>query len=134
MQKRNTQNGIASHGITGAPTSGMIKTTLYLVRYKALKCEWWKSFRNYIYIIAMNFQLNIDTSFTYFRTFGLGYLYRGLDAKLIQSFVTAGFMFLTYEKMSAILLALLLPSTRNSLKVKEISWYFCKFALKLSFI
>ena len=71
------------------------------------------------YIFAMNYQLNIDTSFTYFRTFGLGYLYRGLDAKLIQSFVTAGFMFLTYEKMSAILLALLLPSTRNSLKVKE---------------
>ena len=80
-----------------------------------------KSFRNYIYIIPMNCQLNIDTSFTYFRTFGLGYLYRGLDAKLIQSFVTAGFMFLTYEKMSAILLTLLLPSTRNSLKVKETS-------------
>ena len=131
MQKRNAQNGIASPGITGSPTSGMIKTTLYLVRYKSLKCEWWKS---YIYIIAMSFQLNIDTSFTYFRTFGLGYLYRGLDAKLIQSFVTAGFMFLTYEKMSAILLSLLLPSTRNSLKVKETSWYLCKFVLKLSFI
>ena len=121
MQKRNAQNGTASPGMTGSQTSGMIKTTLYLVRYWDRGVNDEKSFRNFIYIIAMNFQLNIDTSFTYFRTFGLGYLYRGLDAKLIQSFVTAGFMFLTYEKMSAILLALLLPSTRNSLKVKEIS-------------
>ena len=73
------------------------------------------------HFIAISRQLDIVTNFTHFRTFGLGYLYRGLDAKLIQSFVTAGFMFLTYEKMSAILLALLLPSTRNSLKVKETS-------------
>ena len=34
MQKRNAQNGIASPVMTGSPTSGMIKTTLYLVRYK----------------------------------------------------------------------------------------------------
>lgn len=32
------------------------------------------------------------------RNFGFFHLYRGLDAKLAQSVVAAGFMFLTYEK------------------------------------
>ena len=43
-----------------------------------------------------------------YRTFGPGYLYRGLDAKIMQSFITAGFMFTTYEKMSSFILSLLL--------------------------
>ena len=38
--------------------------------------------------------------------FGPKYLYKGLDVKLIQSIITAGFMFLTYEKISAIIFAL----------------------------
>ena len=52
------------------------------------------------------------------RSFGLGYLYRGLDAKLIQSFITAGFMFLAYEKISKLLLSLLLPQNKKILKSK----------------
>jgi hypothetical protein len=35
------------------------------------------------------------------RTFGLRYLYQGLDAKLLQSVTAAGFMFLTYEQISS---------------------------------
>ena len=50
-----------------------------------------------------------------FRSFGLGYLYRGLDAKLLQSFITAGFMFLAYEKISRLLLLLLLPQKKKIL-------------------
>lgn len=64
-------------------TTGMIKTTIYLVR-----------------------------------SFGLGYLYRGLDAKLLQSFITAGFMFLAYEKISRLLLLLLLPQKKKILTSK----------------
>jgi len=41
------------------------------------------------------------------RNFGVGYLYQGLDAKLLQSVVTAGFMFLGYEKLKALLFNLL---------------------------
>jgi len=39
-------------------------------------------------------------------TFGPRYLYKGLEVKLIQSIVTAGFMFLTYEKIAALIFAL----------------------------
>jgi len=34
------------------------------------------------------------------QNFGPAYFYRGLDAKLLQTIVTAGFMFLTYERIS----------------------------------
>lgn len=34
------------------------------------------------------------------KNFGPSYLYKGLEAKLIQSIVAAGFMFLTYEKIA----------------------------------
>lgn len=37
------------------------------------------------------------------RNFGASYLYRGLDAKLLQSIVAAGFMFLTYEQLAAVI-------------------------------
>ena len=39
-------------------------------------------------------------------TFGPRYLYKGLEVKLIQSIVTAGFMFLTYEKIASLIFAL----------------------------
>lgn len=35
------------------------------------------------------------------RNFGIKSLYKGLDAKLVQSVVTAGFMFLSYEKIAS---------------------------------
>eukprot|EP00094_Tigriopus_californicus_P007757 TCALIF_07470-PA protein Name:"Similar to SLC25A17 Peroxisomal membrane protein PMP34 (Homo sapiens)" AED:0.02 eAED:0.02 QI:172/0.8/0.5/1/0.8/0.83/6/663/305 len=40
------------------------------------------------------------------RNFGIGSLYRGLDGKLVQSLIAAGFMFLSYEKISALIFAL----------------------------
>ena len=38
-----------------------------------------------------------------YRNFGVGYLYKGLDAKLIQSVIAAGFMFLSYEQIAALI-------------------------------
>ena len=38
--------------------------------------------------------------------FGVGYLYKGLEAKLLQSVIAAGFMFLTYEQIAAVIFAL----------------------------
>ena len=35
------------------------------------------------------------------RNFGASYLYKGLDAKILQSVITAGFMFLSYEQIAA---------------------------------
>ena len=40
------------------------------------------------------------------KNFGPKYLYKGLEAKLLQAIVTAGFMFLTYEKISSLIFAL----------------------------
>ena len=47
----------------------------------------------------------IDEIFN-FSNFGPKYLYKGLEAKLLQSIVTAGFMFLTYEKIATLIFAL----------------------------
>jgi hypothetical protein len=35
----------------------------------------------------------------FFRNFGSSIFFKGLEAKLLQSIVTAGFMFLAYEKI-----------------------------------
>ena len=47
-------------------------------------------------------------NFSVDRNFGVGYLYQGLDAKLLQSVITAGFMFLSYEKLKNLLFNLLM--------------------------
>jgi hypothetical protein len=36
----------------------------------------------------------------------VAYLFRGLDAKLMQTVIAAGFMFLTYEEMAALIFKL----------------------------
>ena len=51
----------------------------------------------------MSYVINLSAD----RNFGVGYLYQGLDAKLLQSVVTAGFMFLSYEKLKTLLFNLL---------------------------
>lgn len=41
------------------------------------------------------------------RESGPGGLFRGLDSKLLQSVTAAGFMFLTYEKIAAMVFVIL---------------------------
>ena len=48
------------------------------------------------------------------REHGWAGLYKGVDSKLVQSALAAGFMFLTYEKIAAYVLAIL--GARNSRK------------------
>ncbi len=38
------------------------------------------------------------------RNFGPLHLYKGLEAKLLQTMVAAGFMFLTYEQIAGVIL------------------------------
>jgi hypothetical protein len=47
--------------------------------------------------------LTVDLAgiFSYFRKEGRSGLTKGLEAKLVQSILSAGFMFLTYEKIAA---------------------------------
>ena len=42
-----------------------------------------------------------------YRKHGWAGLYKGVDSKLLQSALAAGFMFLTYEKIAAYVLAIL---------------------------
>ena len=48
------------------------------------------------------------------RNFGPYYLYKGIEAKLLQSIVTAGFMFLTYEKIMLAIFSLMGQRSINS--------------------
>ena len=41
------------------------------------------------------------------RNFGPFYFYKGLEAKLLQSIIVAGFMFVSYEKIAAMIFALM---------------------------
>ncbi len=43
---------------------------------------------------------SLSISFLSSRNFGPLHLYQGLEAKLLQTVVAAGFMFLTYEQMA----------------------------------
>ena len=58
-------------------------------------CMWW-SFGMHIHVLLrINYFI-----FIYFRTRGIGFLYKGMEAKLLQTVLTAALMFAIYEKIA----------------------------------
>ena len=58
-------------------------------------------------IIRYKRRTNFLYQIFFFREHGLAGLYKGVDSKLLQSALAAGFMFLTYEKIAAYVLTML---------------------------